>query len=275
MIYLYIYEESLYSRIMPTNYPYEYQICLDMEQIGEPRQSLEGFKPLTIIMEVIGTTLVILVAIWCGSYRGGFSWRSNPSLEFNWHPLLMTIGFVFLYANGMLIYRTQRNARKRRLKLVHGGIMLFTVVLVVIALVAVFDSHNLNAEPIPNMYSLHSWVGLTSVILFCCQWLAGFLSFFYPGLQLPLRTSYMPIHVYFGIAGFVGVIASCLLGLNEKAFFSLKDNYSKLVDEAVLINVIGLLLVLFGGVSVYLVTQERYKRYPRPEDESLVAGNSQ
>lgn len=174
----------------------------------------------------------------------------------------------FNFLLGMLIYRTQRNARKRRLKLIHGGIMLFTVVLVVVALVAAFDSHNLNVEPIPNMYSLHSWVGLTSVILFCCQvhrkylniynnknkqyflisiksldtyvhllllvnvtnlntlqlfqWLAGFLSFFYPGLQLPLRTSYMPIHVYFGIAGFVGVIASCLLGLNEKAIFSLK-----------------------------------------------------
>ncbi|XP_076233773.1 transmembrane ascorbate-dependent reductase CYB561 isoform X2 [Calliopsis andreniformis] len=247
-----------------------------MEQIGESRISLEGFKPLTIVMEVLGATLIILVAVWCANYRGGFSWRSNPMLEFNWHPLLMIIGFVFLYANGMLIYRTQRNARKRRLKLIHGGIMMFVVVLVVIALVAVFDSHNLmTPEPIPNMYSLHSWVGLTSVILFCCQWFAGFLSFLYPGLQAPLRVSYMPIHVYFGVAGFIGVIASCLLGLNEKAIFSLQKDYSKLVGEAVLVNIIGLLLVLFGGVSVYLVTQERYKRVPQPEDESLFTGRNQ
>lgn len=69
----------------------------------------------------------------------------------------------------MLIYRTQRNVRKRRLKLTHAGIMLFIVLLTVIALVAVFDSHNLASPPIPNMYSLHSWVGLTTVILFCCQ----------------------------------------------------------------------------------------------------------
>lgn len=243
-----------------------------MEQVRESRVSLEGFKPLTILMEVLGATLIILVAVWCGVYRGGFAWRSDPKLEFNWHPLLMTIGFVFLYANGILIYRTQRNARKRRLKLFHGGIMLSVVTLVVIALVAVFDSHNLVKEPIPNMYSLHSWVGLTSVILFCCQWLAGFLSFLYPGIQLPLRTSYMPIHVYFGIAGFVGVIASCLLGLQEKAMFVLSFDYSKLGDEAVLINMIGLLLILFGGLTVYLVSQERYKRFPRPEDESLMTG---
>ncbi|XP_031831669.1 transmembrane ascorbate-dependent reductase CYB561 isoform X2 [Nomia melanderi] len=246
-----------------------------MEQIGEQPLSLEGFKPLTILMEVLGAILIILVTVWCNSYRNGFSWRSNPDLEFNWHPMLMVIGFVFLYANGMLIYRTQRDAKKRRLKLIHGGIMLSVVVLVVIALVAVFDSHNLRPEPIPNMYSLHSWVGLTSVILFCCQWLAGFLSFLYPGLQVPLRASYMPIHVYFGIAGFVGVIASCLLGLNEKAIFTLSNNYSKLVNEAVLINVIGLFIVLFGGLVVYLVTQERYKRFPKPEDESLVRRRSQ
>ncbi|XP_006624794.1 cytochrome b reductase 1-like isoform X1 [Apis dorsata] len=261
---------------MSTNYPYQYQICLDMEQIEErSSENLEGFKPLTILMQIIGATLIILVIIWCGNYRGGFAWNSNPELEFNWHPLLMVVGFVFLYANGMLIYRTQRNARKQKLKLIHASIMLLTIVLVVISLVAVFDSHNLNLKPIPNMYSLHSWIGLTSIILFCCQWLAGFLCFLYPKLQISLRTSYMPIHVYFGIAGFIGVITSCLLGLNEKAIFALKENYSKLVDEAILINVIGFLLILFGGLSVYLVTQERYKRFPKLEDEALVSNRTQ
>lgn len=244
-----------------------------MEQVAEPRISLEGFKPLTIVMEILGATLIILVAVWCNNYRGGFAWRSDPKLEFNWHPLLMVIGFVFLYANGMLIYRTQRNARKRRLKLAHGGIMLFVVTLVVIALVAVFDSHNLNAQPTPNMYSLHSWVGLTSVILFCCQWVAGFSSFLYPGLQAPLRSSYLPIHIYFGVAGFVGIIASCLIGLNEKAIFALGDSYSKFEGEGVFVNMIGLTLILFGGLSIYLVTQEHYKRLPQPEDESLVRRN--
>ncbi|XP_011160606.1 cytochrome b561 isoform X2 [Solenopsis invicta] len=244
-----------------------------MEQIRESpeTQSLEGFIPLLSITEGCGVLLIILMFVWTGYYRNGFSWRSNPQLEFNWHPLLMIIALVFLYANAMLIYRTQRNVRKRRLKLTHAGMMLFIVLLVVIALVAVFDSHNLAKPPIPNMYSLHSWVGLTTVILFCCQWVAGCVSFLFPGLQTPLRASYMPIHMYFGIAGFVGAIASCLLGLNEKAIFALKD-YSSFVSEGILINFMGLLLVAFGGLSVYLVTQERYRRMPRPEDEVLLSG---
>ena len=69
----------------------------------------------------------------------------------------------------MLIYRSQRTVRKRRLKLIHAGIMIFSVLFTIIALIAVFDSHNLAIPPIPNMYSLHSWVGLTTVVLFCCQ----------------------------------------------------------------------------------------------------------
>ena len=206
-------------------YIIRYKTFLDMDQIEESSQarSLEGFTPLLSLLEACGALLMILVAVWTICYRNGFSWKSNPQLEFNWHPLLMTIGLVFLYANAMLIYRTQRNVRKRRLKLIHAGMMLFIVLLTVIALVAAFDSHNLaTPSPIPNMYTLHSWVGLTTVILFCCQWVAGCVSFLFPGLQSPLRASYMPIHVYFGIAAFIGAITSCLLGLNEKAIFTLK-----------------------------------------------------
>ncbi|XP_025269090.1 cytochrome b561 isoform X2 [Camponotus floridanus] len=255
-----------------SNYPYEYVRCLDMDQIESPQShSMEGFIPLLSLHQACGALLLLLVIIWTSVYRGGFSWKSDPQLEFNWHPLLMTIGFVFLYANAMLIYRTQRNARKRRLKLTHAGMMLFIILLTVIALVAVFDSHNLVSPPIPNMYTLHSWVGLTTVILFCCQWVAGCISFLFPGLQSSLRASYMPIHVYFGIAAFISAIASCLLGLNEKAFFSLRDDYQKFVGEGILINCIGLLFILFGGLSVYLVTQERYRRLPSPEDDVLLS----
>jgi len=62
----------------------------------------------------------------------------------------------------------------------------------------------------------------TYVYVFLLQWVAGCVSFLFPGLQAPLRTSYMPMHVYFGVAAFVSAIASCLLGLNEKAFFVLQ-----------------------------------------------------
>lgn len=74
-----------------------------MDQIGEPStQNLEGFNVLFGITEIFGVLLIILMLVWTTHYEGGFAWTSNPKLQFNWHPLLMTIGLVFLYANGKI-----------------------------------------------------------------------------------------------------------------------------------------------------------------------------
>ena len=43
---------------------------------------------------------VVLAGIWTGHHLGGFSWQINPNLEFNWHPLLMILGMIYLYGNG-------------------------------------------------------------------------------------------------------------------------------------------------------------------------------
>ena len=120
----------------------------------------------------------------------GFAWQSNPSLQFNWHPFLMNLGMIYLYGNGkiiingfsqyfkkkiicflnisgILMYRIFRNEPKIKLKLAHAAIMILVFILSVIALIAVFDFHNL--KQIPNMYSLHSWMGILTVILFLLQ----------------------------------------------------------------------------------------------------------
>lgn len=44
--------------------------------------------------------MIILVGTWMGSYHDGYGW--DPAKVFNYHPLLMTIGMIFLYG-GMFI----------------------------------------------------------------------------------------------------------------------------------------------------------------------------
>lgn len=56
---------------------------------------------------------------------------------------------------------------KLMMKFIHAGLNILAFIFAAISLVAVFDFHN--TKNIPNMYSLHSWVGLAAVILYSLQ----------------------------------------------------------------------------------------------------------
>ena len=47
--------------------------------------------------------------------------------------------------------------------------MIVALLSAVIALIAVFDSHNLVDPPTANLYTIHSWVGISAVALFAFQ----------------------------------------------------------------------------------------------------------
>lgn len=127
------------------------------------------------------------------------------------------------------------------------------------------------------------------------QWLGGFFSFLYPLITPQQRENVMPFHVYFGISGYVLAIAAALMGLNEKAIFKLyvsinsiahliscmfsllcrKTEYSDLPNEAMLINTIGMLMILFGSIVLYLATNRHFRRLPLPEDVILLTGHNE
>ena len=121
---------------------------------------------------------------------------------------------------GILVYRLLRNEPKKKLKLLHAVMMITALLLASIGLKAVFDSHNLAEPPIDNLYTLHSWIGLSAVICFALQWLFGFISFIFPGVRHSLRSSYMPLHVFGGLMIFGMASTAALMGLLEKAIFT-------------------------------------------------------
>lgn len=227
------------------------------------------------IAEIVGTLAVILTVAWVGHFRNGFAWQSIPSLQFNWHPVLMVIGMIYIYGNSALLYRVFRNERKRKLKLAHALLNAACVLTASVGLKAVFDSHNLAKQPIPNLYSLHSWLGISAVVLFVAQWLVGCVCFLFPGASGSVRARVLPWHQHLGSALLILSCAAALMGLLEKAFFTLKPgsgspSYSQLPAEAYLINVIGMLLVVFVWLVVHLLSHASYRRYPLPEDEVLI-----
>jgi cytochrome b-561 len=122
----------------------------------------------------------------------------------------MTLGMIFFYGDGklfssvyifilkknffkaILAYRVFRDVKKLRVKILHGSLLALSLIFASIGLKAVFDNHNLADPPKPNLYSLHSWVGLTAVVLFGLQWVCGFVSFLFPKLNENIRKAYMP-----------------------------------------------------------------------------------
>ena len=86
---------------------------------------------------------------------------------------------------GILIYRIFRDGKKINAKIGHAVIMVLALLSAVVALKAVFDSHNLVDPPTNNLYTLHSWVGISTVALFAFQ--VQILVFCYNGIQLSLN----------------------------------------------------------------------------------------
>lgn len=69
-----------------------------MDEINGSRH-LVNFRLLYSISHVIGFIIFILIASWVGIHLGGVGWSSNPGIQFNWHPILMTLGMILLYGN--------------------------------------------------------------------------------------------------------------------------------------------------------------------------------
>ncbi|XP_039556580.1 cytochrome b561 isoform X2 [Passer montanus] len=197
-----------------------------------PPSSPSGLSAYVAVSQLLGLTLLATTGAWLGRYRGGVAWHSP--LQFNAHPLCMVLGMVFLQGDGII---------------------------------AVFESHR--AKGIPDMYSLHSWCGMATFVLYLLQWLLGCGFFLFPGASFSLRGWYKPQHIFFGITLFILSITSCLLGITEMLLFNISDSYSHFVPEGILANTLGVLLVAFGLVVGYVLTREEWKRPPLAEEMAL------
>ncbi|XP_037373678.1 lysosomal membrane ascorbate-dependent ferrireductase CYB561A3 isoform X1 [Talpa occidentalis] len=167
----------------------------------------------------LGSLCILFTAYWMRYWRGGFAWDGTVFM-FNWHPVLMVAGMVVLYGAASLVYRLPQSWLGPKLpwKLLHAALHLAAFTLTVLGLFAVFQFHQ--HGNIANLYSLHSWLGITTVFLFACQWLLGFAIFLLPWASTWLRSILKPIHVFFGVSILSLAVASVISGINEKLFFS-------------------------------------------------------
>ena len=65
------------------------------------------------------------------------------------------------------MFRILRTENKTAVKVIHLLMQLVALICACVGLKAVFSNHIKNG--IPNLYSMHSWVGLTAFVLFTFQ----------------------------------------------------------------------------------------------------------
>ncbi|XP_060762653.1 lysosomal membrane ascorbate-dependent ferrireductase CYB561A3 isoform X1 [Neoarius graeffei] len=236
-----------------------------------------SFYTAYLLCLVLSVVCVVLVISWNATYREGFSW-DGKNTQFNWHPVLMVIGLVVLYGNAAVVYRVPLTWIQDKLiwKIVHASLLLLALIFTIVGLCAVFDYHN--ANNIPNLYSLHSWVGILTSALFAAQWVVGFGAFLLPCSPVPLRVFVKPAHVWMGAIILVLSVVSCISGINEKLFFALKKGtngtlpYNQLPPEAVLGNSLGVVIVALALVVLKILSNQAWQR---PEQRTEEAGYRQ
>ncbi|KAF3775463.1 Ascorbate-specific transmembrane electron transporter 2 [Nymphaea thermarum] len=133
---------------------------------------------------------------------------------------------------------------KQQRKVVHSTLHLIAFVLGIVGMYAAFKYHK--ESGIANLYSLHSWLGLGTIILFSIQWKLWFVAFWFPGAPDGLRAASLPWHVLFGCIVYVLALTTAVLGFLEKLTFLEVAGLAKFGPEAFLVNFTATVVVLFG-----------------------------
>ncbi|KAJ7565647.1 hypothetical protein O6H91_02G069000 [Diphasiastrum complanatum] len=190
------------------------------------------------------------VLYWCVSFRGGLAWNaSNKDLIFNVHPVLMVAGFIVIYSEANLAYKMVGGTKSYK-KLVHLVLQGAALVLGCIGVIAAFKFHN--EKGIDNLYSLHSWLGMLTIVAFAVQWLVGFIVFWYPGGASYTRARMQPWHVFLGLFIYGLALTSAETGLLEKlTFLQSAKLISRFGTEAMFVNALGLSLVVIGPLVIW------------------------
>merc|ERR1712012_539829 len=94
----------------------------DDEEMSGGARCCFGF--LTFLAQILLHGVVGLVLFWVIAHHskdnvGPFSFRTDPELEWNLHPVLMILGFIYFMGQAMLMYRTCRCCRRIWSKLLH------------------------------------------------------------------------------------------------------------------------------------------------------------
>ncbi|PNW74130.1 hypothetical protein CHLRE_13g586600v5 [Chlamydomonas reinhardtii] len=224
-------------------------------------------KAIAWLARATSLAILILIGHWVHVTLGGVGLHPQPLPDgsgndtgklFNWHPILMTLGFAVFMVEALLTYQAPllaslpRETRKR----IHWGCHSAAIICLALGLIAVLQSHRLKLPvPMPDWYSPHSYLGITALVLLALQFVLGAYAYLWPRLSLPQRMALGPLHRYLGAATWLAGLGAIATGLQEKITFM---QMSKVVTGAALYGpavrvpaAVLVLLVVLAALVLY------------------------
>lgn len=238
-------------------------------------------KPISSVQSLF-SVLAVAVAIasficalyWAKStntedkFGGGLNWTDKV---FNWHVVCM-VSFFCCMSMAIVSFRVLplgKPVNKAMHVMWHCGALFCLIV----GLVAVFKSHNTKVAGIkPNLYSLHSWVGMAVTLLFGQNYCMGLIMFGTNFMPLEIKQAYMPYHRFLGETAFYFAVAAIESGLMEKNTFSgctytvghkdynPAENYLEIPAGCRLTNGIGMLILALVLCVTFVLSDLFIKR---------------
>lgn len=137
-------------------------------------------------------------------------------------------------------------------KLIHLVLHAIALILGIWGIRAAFKNHN--ESHIPNLCSLHSWIGIGVIVFYALQWQYSFIVFFFPRGSSNLRNHLLPWHVFLGLFVYVLAVGNSALGFLEKLTFMEKSGLHKFGSEAFLVNFMAIITILYGTFVILIVS---------------------
>lgn len=196
-----------------------------------------------IVAQALMVTGVVLFLVFLFPLNEGQP-TTFDDFPFNLHPLMMVLGFALLVGEGLVAWQVWPISHRWR-KVMHGALGGAAVLCSLGGLSAVLVFHH--QQGYPNFKSMHSWVGLTTLVLTWMQFALGFVAFAFPGLAPHLRSAALPWHKWLGLVIYGYSMVAIISGMQEK--FPATSDYPRLIRFA------GLLILFssaFVALGVYL-----------------------
>lgn len=211
-----------------------------------------------------------------------------PSWETNilpWHPILLVMFFAFQVIAAVIWSIVTNN--KPLAKVIHICCQCGGLISVIVGYVAIFKYKN--DKLLPNLTTLHSWLGIATIVMyginFCFGILMASLTQYFPDSIVRKAYDLKSIHQSVGLIAFGLTILSVETGimdqLGQGCYYSYPvteiygvdknpaDNYPFLPDACKIANGLGLTVVISGVFVIFAIVLRSSQTSLSSQNQSL------